>query len=839
MNIYILDVGQTRYGDCIFITRSGKSILIDGAHAKDADSIKQQLSGILKKQPPFNIDLLVVSHCHSDHIGCLPKLVAEGSLIFDSALVADENLGFGKQANGRGPTDGITNPVKKALVTIMMEEDHSDMQGADLREFLADAANLEDSYKSMLSQLKDSGTKIIRYLGLQETKGLAALQKKFSDFGLVILGPTQEHLLLCTDVLAKAAQSQGDDLNQTLPDSFSMNDLATAYKQSVAKFYPDAEEGQDRVGPGAAKNDQSIVLKVKAEGWTALLAADMQFAVSEVPGLDVIMAKLLEDVNSAGPYDLVKLTHHTSYNGLNEDIFKKWNEKTKLFAHTGGLNDKDHPDPGSLDILKKYKGKFNFARTDRNGLITVKKNGGLAMTPSKGKLNNFDLNNPGDEEVPSKQHALLTHSLNQPIVQNIPIFSSEQQPITPNDEQFVEVITRIPHISTRVIVTIDIDPEKKNAELPLAGMGVGNIHSPDSSRLANLVFVTSSGLLARNIGKTEANGVLVGLAKKNILVDLPTGMADAKQAAELVRKKISKETKGIVIIGGYDVVPSLQMDVIDSGLRAKILAQNKDNLDADNFIVWTDDIYGDTDGDLIPELPVSRIPDARRSDLVINALNCSPVSMQNKFGIRNRARPFAEIVFNSVKGQGSGLAISEVFGPADIDPGSASGSVYFMLHGSSSDSTRFWGETANGDSFEAVNIKNIPDSTHSTVIFTGCCWAGLSVYPPACMKTPTIEIRPKTPEESIALKYLLSGAQGFIGCTGSHYSPLAPPYNYFGKPMHDSFWKAINSGNLPAQALFSAKQEFGKNIPHGQQDPYSQAVELKILWQYTCLGLGW
>ena len=91
----------------------------------------------------------------------------------------------------------------------------------------------------------------------------------------------------------------------------------------------------------------------------------------------------------------------------------------------------------------------------------------------------------------------------------------------------------------------------------------------------------------------------------------------------------------------------------------------------------------------------------------------------------------------------------------------------------------------------------------------------------------------------MAVAYLRAGALAFLGCTGSHYSPGQEPYGYFGRPMHDAFWTSLANGKAPAEALFAAKKEFARLMPHGRTDPFSRAVEVKILRQYTCLGLGW
>src|SRR5512134_1956583 len=83
--IHLLDMGPEKYGDCVLSLLGGKAILIDGAHPGDIrgrdgfPSIPDQLAKLLGP-PPFQLDLLVVSHAHSDHVGCLPEMVDRGLL---------------------------------------------------------------------------------------------------------------------------------------------------------------------------------------------------------------------------------------------------------------------------------------------------------------------------------------------------------------------------------------------------------------------------------------------------------------------------------------------------------------------------------------------------------------------------------------------------------------------------------------------------------------------------------------------------------------------------------------------------------------------------------------
>src|SRR5437867_12967535 len=147
LTIWLLDMGTEQYGDCLVCRRGNRTILIDGGHPGDFQdrngfkSIPNQLRAILKKQPPFDIDLLIVTHCHRDHIGCLPALVQDGVLKIKRALVADETFGFG-HIDDRGPVDA-SDPVGR-LAAALREEDHSNLPAIELDRFLADAATLEE-----------------------------------------------------------------------------------------------------------------------------------------------------------------------------------------------------------------------------------------------------------------------------------------------------------------------------------------------------------------------------------------------------------------------------------------------------------------------------------------------------------------------------------------------------------------------------------------------------------------------------------------------------------------------------------------------------------------------
>ena len=832
MRIDLLDVGKTKYGDCLVIRHGNKSILIDGAHPGDSRLIRSQLETLFAQSPPFQVDLLIVTHCHSDHIGCLPALVSEGHLAASVALVADENLGFGRDSQGHGPSDDVElTRAQRTLVAALQEEDLSNVIADELEGLLAQDATLEQNYSEMLDALSNGGTKIIRY-GRASANAIHDLEKDFKDFGLTILGPTNEHLRICADAIAAGTDSIIDAVRSQAPTADARGiDLVAAYRSLARTMHDDIGFAADRPGVGAAKNDQSIVLTVAGDGWKALLGGDMQFAKPEVPGLPQHMKALRQAIVDAGPYDFVKLTHHTSYNAVDDSVLDEWPEAT-LFAHTGGLNDPDHPDKSALAVLKARSSKLTFARTDHNGLITVEKNrGSVAMRKSKGRFNDFTVNAPPDEPVTA-------------IATPHPTTSTIRGGGSSDD--VVEIITRV-RSSARVALRIEVDAqgttrvtEDENAH--------GRLDAPEDTisiaggrGLPPLLAVTCSTRLAENIGADQARSILQSLraTRSFTLVDLPTSVQTAEDAAEFVRPRLTGR-EGVVLIGGFDVVPAQQLDVLDDAARQALVDSGNDGQDADNFIVWSDELYGDEDGDFLPELPVTRIPDGLSKDVILGALQAPAFRPEGRFGIRNLNRPFAGQVYPNVPGGGPGrLEISEVFAPQNIMGSAARGGVYFMLHGSARDAARFWGETHGGAAYEAIAVECVPKDARGTVVFTGCCWGALTMSPPAGMMRSGMSLQPRRAESSVALAYLRSGALAFVGCTGSHYSPLKSPYDYFGKPIHDAFWQGINGGRAPARALFDAKREFARRMPHGQTDPFSRAVELKLVREYTCLGLGW
>jgi beta-lactamase superfamily II metal-dependent hydrolase len=525
MNLYLFDMGSKIYGDCILVVEGKRRILIDGAHPGDwqasetTASIPDQLAKVLGK-PPFKIDLLVVTHCHSDHIGCLPRMVQDGTVEFEWALVADDKLGF--------PTDGEDAAVDSEtakVVAAMSEEPQPDLVGAALDAFLTDAVKLPENYKTMLAKLKRDGTTIVRYTG--PSARVKQVEKEFSDFGLSVLGPTHQHLVVCRDQLAgvkKKVRNAVDSLRSAdagMDAAAIYRALLTDMVAASSRATDDLQASLDTAGPGATLNDQSIVLSLGAAGEKILLTGDMQLAKPEVAGLDAPMAALLEDIKAAGPYQFVKLPHHASYNGFDEEVLAAF-EDAQAFGISTGRGDPKHPDSGVLKFLKSIADKYHWARTDRNGRIAVSfVDGKLVVNVLDGELDDASPNT--DDTMPAGALVEPSPPLGPPASAPAPppVSAAPRPPrVEPVSRRIssgdVEVTAKIPHQRTKVTITIEIEPHAdlddwSDRKKLLAG----------GRPLPPLAFVTNSRRLADNIGKTEAEEILTKIrAAGQLVVDL-------------------------------------------------------------------------------------------------------------------------------------------------------------------------------------------------------------------------------------------------------------------------------------------------------------------------------
>jgi beta-lactamase superfamily II metal-dependent hydrolase len=828
--VHFLDVGAEEYGDAILCQFGNTTVLIDGAHPGDADpradhpSIPEQLASILVGQhAPFHVNLLIVSHAHLDHIGCLPVLVERDLLRADWALIVDPKFGWGRAAN-EPPPPPSDDPRGQVAAALREEPLSADLDSADVAQFVSDAAHLEPNYNAMIETLLQRGTHIVRH-GRDAAEDLVS---HFQNVGLRIIGPGQDALIVLSDMLARANR----DVLKRLTDALRADatiDAPTLYQRMIIS----ATDAQDAGRLGNLVNLQSIVTSFEFGGRKFLFSGDMQFATPQTAETHVVagLRAMRQAIAAAAPYTLVKIGHHGSDNAFSEAVLNELGT-TRLFGICAGTRSTRHPNPAVLRLLDARRASLTWARTDRNGLSSFAFRGATPrIRVAQGTTNDARPNTVDDVPEPSPGEP--------PAVEPAPIEVSPHVSVAPG--AVVEVHTTVPHVRTRVTVTIDVAPGESGEAADEPGTvrprAVAPLTASDRPRLGGgrplprLLFATSSAALASNIRSDTTNGVLDAIrAEGRPLID-----AAPAEVASRVQRQLQQDRTivGVVLLGGHDVVPLQRIDCLPRRLRSNLAS----NDDPDNFIVWSDDVYGDREGDRVPDVPASRIPDGKSAELVLGALQAGTPRHVGPAGVRNVARPFADAVFATLRGPRPML----VSAPSAFDmrpPLTLEGDrVYLMLHGDYVDSSRFWGEQTVNNA-EAINVANLPAHCEG-VVFTGCCWGALTVGTPASRVAIGRPFGAKTPEDSLALSFLLRGATAFVGCTGAHYSPTVPPYQYFGGPLHSAFWRHIGAGSAPARALFEAKVDYIQGMPHGQQGTMAEAIEFKILRQYTCLGLGW
>lgn len=866
--VHLLDMGAKKYGDCIVCRIGAKVILIDGGHPGDQTrshpdyrSIPEQLEEILDKPSPWQVDLLVVTHTHQDHIGCLPHLVAHGQLTAKWVLAADEELGWGEVEGVDAPLLADAPQPVRQVFALLREEAPSFASPAELEAFASDAVKMRDRYTAMLKKLKDGGATVVRY-GKDDP---AALVTAFKSTGLKILGPTREHLKACALEIASLGRDAADAAAARLEQDVSL-DVAALYQEIRGEREDAAGADSEAFSIGAAINDQSVVLSFESPGRRVLLTGDMQFADPGFQSLEASMGKLRQKVAKA-PYDLVKLAHHGARNAVDADFLAE--SQANLFLISGGYGSSKHPHPSTLTTLTSTP-DITWYRTDRNGLISVDLAAqDLEVEWERGETNESGKNQDAKDFLAEEEAPAPAGQEPAPEAPQLAVASPPAGSAAPASGEFVEVTTRIPHRRTKVVITIEVDPpaavapplptvpsKPRRAEdsqppsPPGAAAAVGAATS-DGLRIGGgrddlppLLFATDPKALVDNLGREEARAVCKALEDSGhtVVFDDFRKMAPSKAGVQIRTALDSATVKGIVLVGGYDVIPPDSVDVLSAAHRRAV----DPRYDPDRFLVWSDDFYGDLDDDDFPELPVSRIPDGRFAPLLRTALAATLVRPpKRRAGLRNLKRPFAEDIYSGLPGDAP-LLISHPTTAQSIEQEYfASEAIYLMLHGRASNARMFLGATEEEELTEAFDLRNIRPCP-GAVVFTGCCWGALIVETTAWSHNLGDGFAPRAPESSLALAFLNSGANAFVGCTGVHYSPRIAPYEYASGPLHRAFWKHLTTDGLrPAEALLAAKRTYLKGMPYpnpipGEDPgPAAAAVEKKLLCQFTCLGLGW
>jgi beta-lactamase superfamily II metal-dependent hydrolase len=364
--VHLLDLGtgnSHKYGDCLLCEFDEVSVLIDGGHSNDAEIILPQLRRLLDQSGAVHVSLIIVTHPHDDHIGCLPHLVAQGDLTADFALVADPQHRWGNP----GDSDSrfaLRNGRMRGVAEALHEHDRSDMPDDELTSFIDNLGNLETRYRMMIRRLGELGT-VVRLGNADDEEAMARLLTTFEGVGLKVIGPTAEHLAEC----GRLVQEDTDAAFEELDQFFALDapvDVANIYRSLVASPTDDVPRNRGAI------NLQSIVASFRFGGQRVIFGGDMQFSDPQVDSQLLIdgVAQMRADISADAPYAFVKLCHHGSDNAFSAEILEEYGESA-LYGISLGNARGHHPHPDILELLDENRERIDWVRSDRNGLVTI------------------------------------------------------------------------------------------------------------------------------------------------------------------------------------------------------------------------------------------------------------------------------------------------------------------------------------------------------------------------------------------------------------------------------------------------------------------------------------
>jgi beta-lactamase superfamily II metal-dependent hydrolase len=365
--VHLLDIGSGsghQYGDCLLCQFGEVSVLIDGGHRGDEELVMSQLRQLLNQNSPVRVSLIIITHPHDDHIGCLPSLVDQGLLKADWALVCDPQYRWGNPGDTDAEFTGRDERMR-GILEATLEHDRTDLDDETLAGFIDSMPNLETRYRTMLDQLRGSGTVVLHGT---DAAAEADLVNAFSGVGLEVLGPSVEHLRECFRLLTEGQTDAIRAFDSTLDFDFnSPTTVANTYRALVEGGVTDAVP-RNR----GAVNLQSLVTSFNYLDQHFIFAGDMQFADPQVDSQMLIdgVEDMRASIRRGAPYAFAKLSHHGSDNAFDEVTMADYGD-TVLYGICCGNSPGHHPNPVVLQLLKRNRQTIDWVRTDRNGLVSI------------------------------------------------------------------------------------------------------------------------------------------------------------------------------------------------------------------------------------------------------------------------------------------------------------------------------------------------------------------------------------------------------------------------------------------------------------------------------------
>lgn len=486
--VHLLDPGAIEYGDCVLCLSDDKSILIDGGKKASAKTTRDTVLGrdiihspiqdqIESLHGSTEIDLLIITHCHSDHIGNLPALFTNGTLTCEWALIADPQFGYGIGGDS-GPIPPVDqmSPAEKLWLALREEPIHSSDVAA-IREFIEDAASQYHEYVALVEFLEEKlGSRCVRYKGPSEadSTGLDALLANFAGTGLNILGPSLRQLGNCAKFLVGRSEDVAEIAIDPALTREGRVDLVDAYRRELqagtsvsVSVVGAVDAAEDTPENGNAVNNQSMVLTIGHGPARALLTGDMQFANPQLSDAGVreemqaLREALAADVEQNGPFGFIKLSHHGATNGQNATLLRAWGGT--LYGISTGSGSSKHPTAPTLNTLKAAADSgAKWGRTDLNGRVTYRvKAGRRSLLKERGRWNDLTLpaRRAGDA-APSEPAAEAPPGTTPLPPLPAPAVAPETVSAFHTESGNVEVTVKFPFGKGKVTVTIETGGEE-------------------------------------------------------------------------------------------------------------------------------------------------------------------------------------------------------------------------------------------------------------------------------------------------------------------------------------------------------------------------------------------
>jgi hypothetical protein len=332
----------------------------------------------------------------------------------------------------------------------------------------------------------------------------------------------------------------------------------------------------------------------------------------------------------------------------------------------------------------------------------------------------------------------------------------------------------------------------------------------------NVLVVTRLGELSSRTGISQ-DELRQKLEQVGEVFDVQiSGNMNAKRRACIqavqahVAAKKDEPYTAIQIVGGDGVIPY-------GAILNVAWYVEEENFDP---VIFTDDEYGDTNNDSIPELPIARLPDGGGRSVLDKQFAAAATRSSRRSGagllaMSGKADRFLEASKQLAKAAGVSESAMLLSPPHTLkkDPpklNKDSAITALLVHGSAANTARWWGEAKAGDQPEAFS----PSLANSTgVVLSESCYGGFLVESDYTMesledwagfrngKSDIVKYggKPLDPSNSIALHYLESGAECFIGATAVDYPDTATE---IAKEVFD----AVRKGDDPLKSFLDAKR---------------------------------